>query len=155
MNGIDSSSVCRDTLSAILCGICACAFFSCASIEKKLSSLAAPYAIFDTQVVERDAPGIEFTFSNLSKRKIACVKFFARIQEGGDSYDDFSNEAMEKEFVLKAEFDSGDCERTFIPFAEFEFETEIENYFVDALFVSQIIFSDGGVWNDKNGKSAL
>lgn len=158
MNGTKFTSaffkVCVATLTAFLCGMCV-AFFSCASIERRLSEIAAPYAIFDSQIVERDAPGIELTFSNWGERTISCVKFFARVQESGDSDDGFSDESMEKEFVFKAEFDSGDSERIFIPFAEFEFEEELENYFVETLFVSEIIFSDGGVWRDKDGRSSL
>ncbi|MDE7292028.1 MAG: hypothetical protein K2N58_08280 [Treponemataceae bacterium] len=158
MNG-DSSSVFCDAfatmLCAFLCGLCACAIFSCASIEKKLSDLAAPYAIFDSQITERDEAGIEFTFSNLGERTIVRVKFFARVQESGDSEDDFSDDSMEKEFVFDAEFDPGDSERIFIPLSEFEFDGGIENYFVESLFASEIIFSDGEIWNDKDGKSAL
>ena len=56
-------------LGAFLCVFCACAIFSCASIEKMLSGLAAPYAIFDSQIAERDETGIEFTFSNFSSPK--------------------------------------------------------------------------------------
>lgn len=157
MNGTDSSCVFHKTFLAALVAIFfgTCALFSCASIEKKLSDLAAPCAIFDSQIVERGAPGIEFMFSNLGERKIACVKFFARVQEGGDSDDGFSDESMEKEFSVNAEFNSGDSEQIFIPFAEFEFEAGIENYFVDALFVSEIIFSDGEIWSDRNGRAAL
>lgn len=151
-------SFCRTlvlALGAILCGLCACAIFSCASIEKKLSGLAAPCAIFDSQIAERDEAGIEFTFSNLGERTIVRVKFFVRVQESGDSEDDFSDDSMEKEFTFDAEFDSGDSERIFIPFSEFEFDGGIENYFVESLFASEIIFSDGEVWSDKNGMSAL
>lgn len=166
MSGIDSRGEFVDSPSAfcdafaamlctILCGLCACVIFSCASIEKKLSELAAPYAIFDSQIAERDEVGIEFTFSNLSERTIVCARFFARVQETGDSEDDFSDESMEKEFTFDAEFDSGDSERIFIPLGEFEFDGGIENYFVESLFASEIIFSDGEVWSDKDGKSAL
>lgn len=142
-------------LGAMLCALCVCAIFSCASFEKMLSGLAAPYAIFDSQVVERDEPGIEFTFSNLGERTISRVKFFARVQEGGDSDDDFSDDSMEKEFAFEAEFNSGDSERIFIPFGEFEFDAGIEEFFVETLFASEIIFSDGEVWCDKDGMSAL
>lgn len=159
MNRIDNSFVFCDAfaamLCAILCGLCACAIFSCASLERKLSGLAAPYAIFDSQIVERDEAGIEFTFSNLSERTIVCVKFFARVQEAGDSEDGVSDDSMEKEFDFDAEFDSGDSERIFVPLSEFEFDGGIENYFVETLFASEIIFSDGEVWSDKDGKSAL
>ena len=151
-------SFCRTlvlALGAFLCGLCACAIFSCASIEKKLSDLAAPYAIFDSQIAERDETGIEFTFSNLGERTIVRVKFFARVQESGDSEDDFSDDSMEKEFVFDAEFDCGDSERIFIPLSEFEFDGGIENYFVESLFASEIIFSDGEIWSDKDGKTAL
>lgn len=151
-------SFCRTLVfvfGAILCALCACAFFSCASIEKKLSELAAPYAIFDSQVAERDETGIEFAFSNLGERTIVRVKFFARVQESGDSDDDFSDDSMEKEFAFDAEFHSGDSERIFIPFGEFEFESEIENYFVESLFASEIIFSDGEIWSDMDGTKAL
>ena len=118
-------------LGAFLCVFCACAIFSCASIEKMLSGLAAPYAIFDSQIAERDETGIEFTFSNLGERTITRVEFFAHVQETGDS------------------------ERIFIPLGEFEFDGEIENYFVETLFASEIIFSDGEVWRDKDGVSVL
>lgn len=142
-------------LGAFLCVFCACAIFSCASIEKMLSGLAAPYAIFDSQIAERDETGIEFTFSNLGERTIARVEFFARVQETGDSEDDFSDDSVEKEFILDAEFAPGDSERIFIPLGEFEFDGEIENYFVETLFASEIIFSDGEVWRDKDGVSVL
>ncbi|MDE6718681.1 MAG: hypothetical protein K2J68_02335, partial [Treponemataceae bacterium] len=99
--------------------------------------------------------GIEFTFSNSGERTIVRVKFFARVQESGDSEDDFSDDSMEKEFVFDAEFDPGDSERIFIPLSEFEFDGGIENYFVESLFASEIIFSDGEIWSDKDGKTAL
>lgn len=160
MSGIEKIVIvfCRTlvlTLGAILCGLCACAIFSCASLERKLSGLAAPYAIFDSQIVERDEAGIEFTFSNLSERTIVCARFFARVQEAGDPEDGFSDDSMEKEFDFDAEFDSGDSERIFVPLSEFEFDGGIENYFVETLFASEIIFSDGEVWSDKDGKSAF
>lgn len=155
MNGTDSPFVFCERVAAMLCALCACAIFSCASFEKKLSGLAAPYAIFDSQFVERDEPGIEFTFSNLGERTIARVKFFARVQEGGDYDDGFSDDSLEKEFEFDAEFHSGDSERIFIPFGEFEFDAGIEEFFVETLFASEIIFSDGEIWSDEDGMSAL
>lgn len=139
---------------AILCGLCACAMFSCASIEKMLSGLAAPYAVFDSRIVERAGPEIECTFSNVGEKTIVRVKLFARVQEASDSVD-VSEDFSEAEFVLDAEFNPGDSERIFIPLPEFEFEGGIENYSVEMIFASEIIFSDGEVWNDRNGMSVL
>ena len=89
-----------------LCAFFSFSIFSCASIERALSKYAPPYAIFDSQIVEHEEPEIEFTFSNLGERTITCVKFFARVQESGDSDEGFSDDLMEKEFVFEAEWRS-------------------------------------------------
>ena len=138
-----------------LCAFFSLSIFSCASIERALSKYAPPYAIFDSQIVEREGPEIEFTFSNLGERTITCVKFFVRVQEDGDSDEDFSDDLMEKEFVFEAEFAPGDSERISIPLDEFEFEGGIEECVVDTIFASEIIFSDGEVWSDPDGRAAL
>lgn len=138
-----------------LCVFFSLSIFSCASIERALSKYAPPYAIFDSQIVEHEEPEIEFTFSNLGERTITCVKFFARVQEGGDSDEGFSDDLMEKEFVFEAEFAPGDSERIYIPLGEFEFEGGIEECVVETIFASEIIFSDGEVWSDLEGRAAL
>ena len=145
-----AKSACKPIIAAFLAlAFLAFALCSCQALKRA----AAPVAIFDAKVSERDCIGVEFTAVNLCGRPVKSVSFRAAVfqrEDGGEGGGDFCGAFFETLWTLDGGLDAGEERTIFIPLEDAPPDCEADDLEIESVLVESAECEVGELWPHGN-----